>query len=340
MTDLDRKKVFLQQGSELYHHMISLTGHDTVKRYLAFRIIVNAMSFEDLVHDRRHPTMRKIRDALLAHKQEPDFFEAFQAVDHIRRSSIDDLLCFMVRHTPPLANRTLTPLELKDDGVNSQFRNLLKIIFEAYVEDKLSGFRLTNNYLAHTGQHIHEISGSDLAGMFYRYNSSMALFCLSQCIFNNMYECSSFTTSTRHAKLDMILHSQNLADCAIRDTLNRHSIDGLLEICRSEPIGDATALSALKEDASYQRLYRRVRKVRNKLIGHMDSEDNLADLVAALDQLPVNDIHHLVNTVNKAVYDVSATHVVMSSRYHSASVRLDDPNIVDIPGWKPKPYDD
>lgn len=48
MVDVDRKKVFLQQGSELYKDMIALTDC-TVKRYLAFRIIVNGMSFEDLV---------------------------------------------------------------------------------------------------------------------------------------------------------------------------------------------------------------------------------------------------------------------------------------------------
>ena len=53
MVDVDRKKVFLQQGSELYSDMIALTDSETVKRYLAFRIIVNAMSFEDIEGDRR-----------------------------------------------------------------------------------------------------------------------------------------------------------------------------------------------------------------------------------------------------------------------------------------------
>ena len=45
MIDLDQKQVFLQQGSGLYHVMIGLTDCDTVKRYLAFRIIVNARWF-------------------------------------------------------------------------------------------------------------------------------------------------------------------------------------------------------------------------------------------------------------------------------------------------------
>ena len=50
--DLDQKKTFLQQGAALYGEMIKLTTNDVVRRYLAFRIIVNTMSFEDIVGNR------------------------------------------------------------------------------------------------------------------------------------------------------------------------------------------------------------------------------------------------------------------------------------------------
>ena len=339
MIDLDQKTVFLQQGSELYRIMIALTDSDTVKRYLAFRVIVNAMSFEDLVNDRQRPIMRKIRDTLLAHKQEPGFFEAFQAIDHITRSSIDELLRFMVMHTRRLDPRP-APLEMKDPSVNKRFEALLALVLDHYVENELDGFRLTNNFLAYTGNHVHEVSGGDLAEVFYRYNSSKALFSLSQYIFNNTRRFSDFGTSTRHAKLDMILHAQNMADCAIRDTWNRHSIDGLLEVLQAEGIGDPNPLKALAADPSYQDHYRDVRKVRNALVGHIDTASRLSALLAALDKLPIDKLRDLVNSVDKAVYDTSCSHPAILPRYRSANAPLDNTNIIDIPGFKPKPYDD
>ena len=339
MIDLDQKLVFLQEGSELYRVMIALTDSDTVKRYLSFRIIVNAMSFEDLINDRQHPTMRKIRDTLLAHKQEPGFFEGFHAVDHITRSSIDELLQFMVRHTCRLDPRPAS-LEMEDTGVNKRFKACLALVLDRYVKDNLGGFRLTNNYLAYTGNHVHEISSGDLAGAFYRYNSSMALFFLSQYIFNNTSRVSDFGMSTRHAKLDMILHAQNMADCAIRDTWNRHSINGLLEVLQAERIGSPNPLETLVADSSYRQLYRDVRKVRNALIGHMSTACSLSALLTALDQLPIGSLRDLVNSVDKAVYDSSCSHPAIWSRYRSANAPLDNPNIIDIPGFKPKPYDD
>lgn len=339
MIDLDRKMGFLQQGSELYGIMIGLTDCDTVKRYLSFRIIVNAMSFEDLVNDRQHPTMRKIRDTLLAHKQEPGFFAAFQAVDHITRSSIDELLRYMVKHTCRLAPNP-APLEMTDTDVSKRFKALLTLVLDRYVKDELDGFRLTNNFLAYTGNHVHEVSGGDLSGVFYRYNSSKALFSLSQYIFNNTRHVNGLGTSTRHAKLDMILHAQNMADCAIRDTWNTHSINGLLEVLQAEAIGDSNPLEALAGDRSYQQLYRDVRKVRNTLIGHMDTANSLAALLTALDQLPIESLHYLVNSVDKAVYDTSCSHPAILPRYGSARAPLDNTNIIDIPGLKPKSYDD
>ncbi|MDE2661105.1 MAG: hypothetical protein OXI45_12955 [Acidobacteriota bacterium] len=338
MNDLERKKRFLQQTSELYREMIELTDHDAIKRYLAFRIIVNAMSFEDLIDHRRYPTMRTIRDTLLAHKQRSDFFEAFHAVDHIDRRSIGALLDFMSRQTHASDPR-LRPLEIQDDAVNRRFRSVLTCVLKCYEQSALSGFRLTNNFLAHTGSHVHEISSSDMAGVFYRYNSSMALFQLSQCIFNNIHNCGDFAMSTRHAKLDMILHAQNMADCAIRDRRNRYSIDGLLEVSQTTGIGDPQRLVVLSSDASFRCLYNSIRSVRNGLIGHMDGAEDLSDLLDTLDQLPISDVHDLVNLVDEAVYDVSQTHRAILIRYNSANEPFNNPNIRAIEGFAPRPYD-
>ena len=339
MVDVDRKKVFLHQGSELYNDMIALTDSDTVKRYLAFRIIVNAMSFEDLVGDRRCPTMRGIRNTLLAHKQEADFFEAFDAVGQITRTSVGELRRFMMGRTRRFDARVV-PLERKDVGVGKRFKTLVTAVLDQYVMDELDGFRITNNFLAHTGSHTHEISGGDLAGVFYRYNSSKALFGLAQYIFNNACQDEDFRASTQHAKLDMILHAQNMADCVFRDAWNRHSIDGLLEICEREELGDFAQLRRLKSDASYRRVYGGVRGVRNRLVAHMDTRDRLADMLDALDRLPMDDVRELVNSLDKAVWIATRPHPALWTRYHSASEPLNSENIVDIAGFKPTPYGD
>ena len=339
MVDVDRKKVFLQQGSEMYKDMIALTDCDTVKRYLAFRIIVNAMSFEDLVDDRRFATMREIRNTLLAHKQQGGFFQAFNAVDQITQTSVGELLRFMLGCTRRFDVR-LVPLERKDVGIGKRFATLVRAVLANYVKDELDGFRLTNNFLAYTGSHVHEMSGGDLAGVFYRYNSSKALFGLAEYVFSNACHYDDFRASTQHAKLDMILHAQNMADCVFRDTRNRHSIDGLLEVCRREGLGDLTPLRRLESDGSYQRVYGGVRGVRNRLVGHMDTRDRLADMLDALDRLPIGDIQELVNSVDKAVYVASQPHPALWTRYHSASEPFDNETIIDIPGFKPKPYED
>lgn len=339
MVDFNRKKTFLQQGSELYNDMIALTDSDTVKRYLAFRIIVNAMSFEDInAGNRRFSTMRRIRNTLLAHKQEPNFFKGFHAVDHITKISVGKLLRLMVsmRGFDP----RIVPMERKDVRVGKRFQSLVRDVLTLYVEDELNEFRLTNNFLAYTGDHVHEISDSNLAGVFYRYNSSKALFSLAEYIYNNTHQQQKFRTSARHAKLDMILHAQNMADCVFRDTRNRHSIDGLLEVCEYEGVGDLMPLQNLQLDASYQRVYCCARTVRNKLIGHMDTSNRLDDLLEELDQLPTDDVRKLVILVDNAVYIATRPHPALWVRYHSGNAKLNNGSIIHIPGFKPKPYED
>ena len=337
MIDLHRKKAFLQQGSALYQDMIELTASDTIKRYLAFRVIVNAMAFEDLVNDRRDKTMRKFRDTLLAHKQEPEFFQGFHAVDHITRSKIGGLLQFMRTNTEKFVHQ-LKPLERRDVTVERSFKTLIIQVLDQYEREELAGFRISNNFFAYTGNQIHEISPNSLAGVFYRYNSSKALSTLSQSIYNNTYQYDVFAAPTRHAKLDMILHAQNMADCAIRDTQNPHSIDGLLEVCITESIGDPTALKALAADVQHQKAYRNIRKLRNKFIAHMDANATLSSMLEQLDALPIDRVYEFVNRVDKAVYDVTMSDSSkILSRYKLANEPL--PDITDIDGLQPKPYD-
>ncbi len=335
--DEDKKKVFLQQSSSLYDEMIKLTDNDVIRRYLAFRIIVNTMSFEDLVGKRQHLRMRKIRDVLLAHKQEPEFFEGYRGSDDVTNQSIGPLLAFMSLETG-LVDPADALSELKDGPAKTKFDDLLPQVFALYEKDHLTGYRLTNNFLCFTGENVQEVTAGPLAGVFYRYHSSKALFELAQYVYNNTRTQPELVSTASHAKLDMLLHAQNMADCAVKDTHNRHSIDGLLEVMTTEAIGDATSLQALISSARYQLVYSRVRQVRNKLIGHMDKAASLADLIAALNALATTDIHDLVNLVDKAVYDASSSHIAIRTRYQSYNQKLNDPLIMKIAGLAPRPY--
>lgn len=335
--DIQSKKTFLLQGATLYAEMIGLTKNDVIQRYLAFRIIVNAMSFEDIIAKRQHPRMREIRNVLLAHKQESDFFEGFRAADDISRVTITPLLNFMTIDTGTLDPNWILP-ELVGGEPQTKFKSLVPHIFDQYETDFLAGNRLINNFLCFTGSSVHEISGGDLPGAFYRYHSSKALFELSQYIFNNAVQDTDLLWLARHAKLDMLLHAQNMADCAIKDTRNGHSINGVLEVMLSEPIGDPAALLSLINDQVYQSMYMRVRSVRNKLIGHMDKSTSLEDLLVNLDALPVTDIYDLVNMIDKAIYTVAQSHIAIRVRYSSGNQALNNPTIIGITGLQTKPY--
>jgi hypothetical protein len=59
VIDIASKKAFLLQGSQLYDKMIAISPSDVIRRYLAFRIIVNAMAFEDIINNRQNPDIPK-----------------------------------------------------------------------------------------------------------------------------------------------------------------------------------------------------------------------------------------------------------------------------------------
>ena len=335
--DIDAKKTMLLTGSCLYDQMIELAPNDVVRRYLAFRIIVNAMSFEDVIQNRCHPRLRIIRNTLLVHKQEPEFFEGYRAVNEISNSSITRLLHYMETNTSN-KEASLIPLEITDGNIQNRFKYIVSRVLKYYAEQFLDGFRMTNNFLCYTGKSIHEISANGISGVFFRYNSSMSLYKLFQSIYNNTYCDCDLRWISRHAKLDMILHAQNLVDCVIRDTTNPYSIDGLLEVINEEGIGDAVALEELSQDSDFLTNYQKVRSVRNKLIGHMDRTASVTALLCNLDNLPITVIHDLVNSVDKSVYDTSHTHIVIGTRYFTSNVKLNEESILDIESLKVGSY--
>ncbi|MCX7257947.1 MAG: hypothetical protein NTZ64_14845 [Polaromonas sp.] len=334
---IENKKTFLLESSRLYETMIRLTTSEVIRRYLAFRIIVNAMAFEDLVGNRSHARFRQIRNVLLAHKQEDDFFEGYKVTEEITDATISPLISYMAAATPS-PDPAYSAAELVPGKVHNSFSQLLSLVFEQYHADFLGGFRLINNHLCYTGSSVHEVSDGDLPGIFYRYHSSMALFQLAQYIYNNSFVNSDLLWTSRNAKLDMLLHAQNLADSLFKDLHNKNSIDGLLEVMSSQKLGNVTVFEQLKTDPSFVALYSATRKLRNKLVGHMDKQAPLNDLIVKLDAFAVDGIYNLVNKIDQAVFSASQTHPAVKLRYISGNQPINDPLIVDISGLKPGSY--
>jgi hypothetical protein len=335
--DIPLKKTFLQQGSALYQEMIKLAPHDVIRRYLAFRIIVNAMCFEDVVGTRQNARMRQIRDVFLAHKQESDFFEGYRATDEVRDQTISPLLKYIATETGTLDPKGLLP-ELIGGASKAKFEMLIPLVFAKFEKDFIAGNRVVNNFMCFTGNSIHEVSTGDLPGAFYRYNSSKGLYDLAEYVFNNARKDPDLVWLTRHAKLDMLLHAQNMADCAIKDTRNPYSIDGIKEVISSTGIGNSLALQALANDPAYRALYDSVRKVRNKLVGHMDTKTAMALLISTLDALPDSSPSKLFNLVENAVRSAASTHPSIMMRCATTNYLIDDPSIINIAGTPTQPY--
>lgn len=335
--DLEEKKTFLLEGSKLYQAMIDLAPSDTLRRYLAFRIIVNAMSFEDLVRNRQFKRMRIIRNVLLAHKQEGDFTEGLLAINDVTRVAVAPLLSFMANETPKPVQAWLLPELSRGTKAATQFSSVVPQILRQYEANWHSGHRLINNFLCFTGSDVKEIGKGAIPEVFYRYNSSKALFILGEALFNNCRSIPELTWLARHAKLDMILHAQNMADCIFKDQNNSHSIDGLFEVMTAENIGDPKPLQAVNADQTYQGDYLKVRNVRNKLIGHIDTAGKFTDLITALDQLPVQTVFNVYNTVDKAVQQIALSTPVIKIRYQAGNQKLSGA-VALTKAFEPVPY--
>jgi len=339
MIEKDKKKSFLYRSSLLFDRLIQLAPDDSVRRLLAFRIIVNTMVFEAVVGDRQHQIFRKIRNVLLAHKQEDDFFEGYKATEQISNNTIKSLLSFMHSYMTG-SNEVFSIPELDDAKTKNIFESTSQKIMEKFYEEEIKGFRYTNNFLLFSGEASHEISKNDLAGFFFRYSSSVCLMKLSMFFLNNLNDEYGVRTSEKLMKLDFILHAQNMADSIIKDRRNCNSIDGLLEIIEREQIGDSTELNNLKNDVQFQNQYRAVRDIRNKLIAHIDNSMHLKDLLAQLDAIDLSPVYEFDNKIDLAVYKVAQSDMAIKARYNTINTRLNDENVIDIQGLKIEPYYD
>lgn len=335
---MNEKLLFLLNSSNLYKNFISLTGNDCLRRFLAFKIIMNCMSFEDLINNRQFSNVRPIRDIFLAHKQENDFFNAFNASNVITNNLIEQLIEFMENNSSLEEN--IFP-EMEDEELKEDILNITKNILKKFEEDYFSGYRLSNNFLCTQRDQISEISSGPIASVFYRYNSSKQLSFLSNYFISNVVDVPKMDFVLHNAKIDYVLHAVNMHDCIFKDGFNMHSIDGLHEVLLAESIGDISALDHVQQDSSFLDIYHQLRLVRNKLAGHMDRTASLSDLLSLVDDLNFDDVFDFVNRLDKAVFDTAQTHIAI--RVHNLpnqpkALNIDNSNIIQIKGLQNEPY--
>lgn len=335
---MNEKLCFLLNSSRLYKEFTFLTNNDCLRRFLAFKIILNCMSFEDLVGNRQFSSIRPIRNIFLAHKQENDFFNAFQATNLITSSLINQLIDFMGANTDLGGNDFP---EIDNEEIRNNIFELTGKILTKFEEDYFSGFRLSNNFLCAQRGQISEISSGPIASVFYRYNSSKQLGFLSNYFISNVASFSEMNFVLRNAKIDYVLHAVNMHDSIFKDCCNSHSIDGLHEILLAKNIGNISALADLQQDSAFLDTYCQLRLVRNKLAGHMDKSSSLSNLLTLADQLDFDDVFDFVNKLDKAVFDTAQTHIAI--RVHNLpnqpqALNIDDSNIIEINGFQNEPY--
>ncbi|MFS1946265.1 hypothetical protein BCU64_002925 [Vibrio lentus] len=332
---MNEKLNYLLNISKLYESFIELTSNDCLKRFLAFKIVTSAMSFEDLIGSRQHPVMRDIRNVFLAHQQNGEFFDGFSASEEICKTNISALVLDMEKY---LGSSVNSVVELEDEQLSLDIRSLTKLIIDEYHKEFHEGFRLSNNFLCSGANQIKEISSNPISSTFYRYNSSKELSIFANFFISNFIGRNLSEMVLRSFKVDYILHAVNMWDSIFKDTKNPYSIDGLLEVMQNENIGDTTAISALLEKTDAIKIYKELRWFRNKLAGHMDKKEELSDLFIKLDMYDFNQAFDFVNSIDKAVWETKNTHIALKVHYMS-NEKINGENIIEIKGIKNKPYD-
>lgn len=328
---MEDKKKFLLDLAKIHDALTTQTENECIRRFLAFKVVLVAMSFEDLVNVRKYPSARKIRDVFLAHTQSSDFFAAFDASEEICKDKIDELISAMEAEM----NEAYVPApELTDTTL---FRNITAIL-EKFHEDFYSGFRLSNNFLCTGEGQIKEISSNPIASVFYRYNSSRELSSFANYFISNLSQFSLSRLMLNSFKIDYILHAVNMCDTIFKDKNNRNSIDGLHEVIQREGIGNIEPLNKLKGEQPFWTLYKELRWLRNKLAGHMDKKEKLTDLMAKLEALNFQKAFDFVNELDKAVRQTSISHIVLRIHYYSFNQRIEDQNIIAMGEFKNRPY--
>ena len=92
---MEEKKRFLLNSSLVYNNILKNTQNNCIRKFLAFKIVNNTMSFEDLINNRTFADLRQIRNVFLAHKQEDNFFNAHSSSEYINNGNIELLIEFM-----------------------------------------------------------------------------------------------------------------------------------------------------------------------------------------------------------------------------------------------------
>jgi len=331
---MNEKKLFLLNSAKLYQELINCTSNNCIQRFLAFKIILNCMSFEDLINNRQFTTIRPIRDVFLAHKQKDNFFEAFNASNIITSQLIGKLIDFMEINTIITTNDFQ---ELSDNTIKANLNNLVTLILKQFEDDFYSGYRISNNFLCSNKNQIKEISSGAIASVFYRYNSSKELSYLANYFITNLNEINNYNNLFLNSKIDYILHSINMCDCIFKDNVNKFSINGLFEILQINNIGNIAYLEELKLDTNFWNTYSNIRIIRNKLAGHMDSVQDLGILLDILQNIDLTEVFNFVNKLDKAVYETSQSHITI--QVHSTNnVKLKGENIITINGIQNTPY--
>lgn len=328
-TDMEDRKLYLLNASLLYDTLLRQTENNCLRRFLAFKIITNAMSFEDIVNNRTFTKFRQIRNIFLVHKQEDSFFDAFNASNTITDKNIQNLLKFMKDNVSDPVNH-ITFKELTDTKIKTDLENLAKQILNLFQEEFYVGFRISNNFLCTDKGQVKEMSSNAMSGCFYRYNSSKELSILANFFISNLSKYPKFENIIVNFKIDYILHAVNIYDCIFKDTRNSHSIDGLLEVMKDTGIGDPEPLEKLKAETGHTDLYDEMRQIRNKLAGHMDTSESLTVHLQRVKGFDIGKAYGFVNRLDKAVYDAAQTHVVIQTHYGTFNLKLDNPDIIDV----------
>lgn len=336
---IEDKKRYLVNGSLLYNKFTKLTNNECLRRFIAFRIIVNAMCYEDILANRVYDTFRSIRNVLLSHKQESEFFEGFKSAEYIVNSNVTKLLDFMITNLSDSTDYEYFK-ELKIISVSTRIDYLLKKVFDKFDTDYYKGFRISNNFLCTLPTQIKEISFNDLAGAFYRYNSSKELGIFTNYVLSNTGFDFELKYTNLCFKADYILHTVNMHDSIFKDTCNPHSIDGLYEVMERKNIGDKKYLGQIKNDHNYIGIYRELRNIRNHSIGHIDRRMTLDEILEELDKLDIQKAFDFNNQLDQAIKQTAKTHIAIHRHASVNTFKVTDPKIIEVKGLANVPYFD
>lgn len=326
---MEEKKRFLLNSSLVYNNLLKNTQNNCIRKFLAFKIVNNTMSFEDLIDNRTFADLRQIRNVFLAHKQEDNFFNAHSASEYITNTNIELLIDFMKDNIQSDVENLYFE-ELKDDLTKRQLNELSTKILDLFHDNYYSGFRISNNFLCTEKNQIKELSSNEISGVFYRFNSSKEIGILTNYFITNLSKFPQFKNILLNFKIDYILHSVNMYDCIYKDQINSFSINGLYEIMNDNSMEGIESLQTLKENQAHNQVYQKMRILRNKLAGHMDKTETLSSLLFKINDFDITSAYDFVNVLDKAIYDVGQANFIISNHYNTFNMKIENSNIVGI----------